>query len=59
MQLALGLTRKPDHAMAGLDAFINELTEFDDFGQTTRILETVVAGPNGKELRVPTYVNEF
>jgi hypothetical protein len=37
----------------------DELAAFKEFGEATRCLTTVAANPEGTEVTVPTYVNEF
>lgn len=36
-----------------------QLTAFKDFGKTTQVVETPATTFSGRQLRIPTYVNEF
>src|SRR5712692_4488023 len=38
---------------------VEQLKSFDDFGKSSRVLETSATAFSGRPMRVPTYVNEF
>ena len=42
-----------------LNAVVQDILSFREFGNSTEVTETVAATFEGKQLRVPTYVNEF
>ena len=58
-ELLLGL-EKPKHAPEKPRlSLAEELVAFDDFGKTTRVIQTSGTGFDGQSISVPAYVNEF
>jgi hypothetical protein len=55
----LALEFQPLQKLRALRSFMEDLALFREFGESTRLLETVYPRPDGQRQAVPTYVNEF
>jgi hypothetical protein len=59
LPLDLNLAPKPPPTSARHASLAEELHSFDEFGQATRVLSTQFPDGQGRNLEVPTFVNEF
>ncbi len=57
--LEFGFARQAANASRFKEPLVEQLESFDEFGKSTRILETPATAFSGRALRIPTYVNEF